>query len=643
MNVHAQNRKVSTIKGQTLLALMWGVILVICSSVAAPVFAQEVELRKQEDTTRVITIVLDEPADRVRVFSKNDRQYQELIGNVRLRHDSTFMRMDSSIIDDNNQVEAYGNIVIQELDSTYIFSDTLWYDGNIQVAELLGDVVLEKGDQKLFSDHLIYDLSTRIATYDQKSYMIDNELQLSSLTGIFYVDENRVRFVDSVLVVSDTFNLKADSLAFFTDEYLVQFIGPTVMYNDSSRIYTERGFYRINEEEALFHQNAQFLTKNTLGRADSIFYYGQQSRYDLIGNAYVEKEGETAIAQKIIYHEDEGVLYLYRDAVVEGKDIFATGDSLVYDTGTNAVRAKGRSTVKRKDFDLTSDFMDYNDDLQQGYASGDVIWVDSSGMKKIYSDSLEFMGEGQMAKALSLHRRPMFEWSDEKNDTMFLISDTLLTYQTVTSVKDSAGVEIASDTTQDFTAFFNVSILRHDVTGRADSLAYHEKDSMIVLFGEPILWMDTTQLSGDTIFINIVEGAIHDVLIRGNAFIITSPDSVFFNQIKGRDIKAYFEDGKLVRTDVEGNAESIYFPLDEENAYIGMNKIVCSKIEMYFEENNVTGIAFLDKPTGDLFSMNEVNEENSILKGYKNLSHLRPIDVESERKIPVKALTIPEL
>src|SRR5690625_6630464 len=102
---------------------------------------------------------------------------------------------------------------------------------------------------------------------------------------------------------------------------------------------------------------------------------------------------------------------------------------------------------------------------------------------------------------------------------------------------------------------------------------------MIVLFGEPILWMDTTQLSGDTIFINIVEGAIHDVLIRGNAFIITSPDSVFFNQIKGRDIKAYFEEGKLVRTDVEGNAESIYFPLDEENAYIGRSEEHTSELQ----------------------------------------------------------------
>lgn len=628
---------------QKYLSLFRFLFLLIFFLSGSFIFGQTTEMQMAKgDSIGTSTIVLDEPADRVRVFSKGSVQYQELTGNVRLRHDSTFMRMDSAIIDDNNQVEAYGNVVIQELDSTYIFADTLWYDGNTQIAELRGDVVLEKNEQKLFSDHLIYNLETRIANYEQKSFMTDEELQLSSLKGVFYVNENRVHFEDSVLVISDTFNLKADSMAFFTDEYKVRFIGPTILYNDSSRIYTERGYYLLHEEEALFYQNAQFLSRNTTGRADSIFYFGERGVYELIGDAFMEQEGETASARKIIYHEKEGLLYLYEDAVVEGKDVYATGDSLVYDTETNAVKARGRSTVKRKDFDLTSDFLDYNDELQQGFASGDVIWADSSGTKRIFTDTIRFSADGQTAKAMSKLQRPMFEWTNENQDTLYLISDTLLTFQTVVSERDSAGVEI-SDTTQDFTAFHDVAILRDDVKGRADSLAYLEKDSVIVLYGDPILWMDTTQLSGDTIFMNIVDGTIHDVLIRGNAFIITSPDSIFFNQIKGRDIKAYFEEGKLVRTDVEGNAESIYFPLDEQGAYIGMNKIVCSKIEMYFEENNVTGIAFLDQPSGDLFSMKEVDDANSVLKGYQNRGSLRPVSIESERKIKEKIPPVPEL
>src|SRR5690606_39015105 len=108
---------------------------------------QDVALRSVSDTTKTTTIILDEPADRIRLFTKDSVQYQVLIGNVRMRHDSTFMRTDSAILDDRNKVEAYGNVVIQELDSTYIFADTLWYNGNTRLAELKGDVVLEKNEQ----------------------------------------------------------------------------------------------------------------------------------------------------------------------------------------------------------------------------------------------------------------------------------------------------------------------------------------------------------------------------------------------------------------------------------------------------------------------------------------------------------------
>src|SRR5690606_27854399 len=143
-----------------------------------------------------------------------------------------FFRTDSAIIDNRNQVEAYGNVVIQELDSTHIFADTLWYNGNDRLAELRGNVVLEKDSQRLFSPYLWYNLDTSVARYTHKSSMMDGNMQLSSIACVFYVNEDYIVFRDSVLVLSDSFNLKADSMSFFTEERRVNFIGPTVVYND---------------------------------------------------------------------------------------------------------------------------------------------------------------------------------------------------------------------------------------------------------------------------------------------------------------------------------------------------------------------------------------------------------------------------
>lgn len=622
--------KVNTHYSIWLYTILYGMLVGGALLGPQTAMGQDAFTRPETDTLKQTTIILDEPADRVRLFTKDSVQYQELTGNVRMRHDSTFMRTDSAILDDRNQVEAYGNVVIQELDSTYIFADTLWYNGNTRIAELRGEVVLEKDPQRLFTPHLFYNLETKIAHYNEKSYMMDADRQLSSLNGVFYVGEDRVIFRDSVLVISDSFNLKADSMAFFTQEHKVQFLGPTVVYNDTSRLYAEDGYYLLDEEEALFYNSAQFLSGATLGRSDSIYYFGKEGRYEMIGQAYLKKDDQVATARKIIYEEQAGLMYLFGEADVRGDDVNATGDTLVYNTETKAIRSRGRSRVERTDFTLQSEFLDYNDETQQGVATGNVIWADSSGSKRIFTDSLQYSNDGQTARALSIRQRPLFEWSSEEGDTLRLVSDTLFTYQTIVSGKDTLG-QLVNDTTQDFSAYYDVAILREDMQGRADSLSYKESDSLIILYGNPILWMDTTQLSGDTIFISMVEGEVKDVLIKGNGFIITSPDSIFFNQIKGRKITAYFKDGDLYQTDVEGNAESIYFPLDEAGRYIAMNKIICSRIEMTFENNTVTGVAFLENPTGDLISMKEVNAENSILKGYQDLNQFRPSTMENER------------
>ncbi|GAA5221070.1 hypothetical protein GCM10025777_17000 [Membranihabitans marinus] len=587
----------------------------------------------------ITSVILDEPADHVRLFKKDGIQYQELVGNVRMRHDSTFFRCDSAILDENNQVEAYGHVVIQELDSTYIFADTLLYNGNTRLAHLKGDVVLENGLQKLFSDQLDYQLDTRVARYNKKSYMTDGGTQLSSEKLVFYVPEHQAIFYDSVIVVNDTFNLKADSMGFNTRDYRVDFLSPTVLYNDTSRLYAEQGYYLMKEDEALFHQNAQFESGKTMGSGDSIFYYGQAKEYEIRGKAYISKEDKKARAHRIVYDEEKGQLNLYGNARVTGDDIQAQGEELIYSTVTNSVNAVGRSKIQRPEFNLTSDLLKYSDEEKYGRAKGNVIWEDSSGLKRIFTDSLEYTDKDQYARAIGIEQRPLFQWIGDSGDTMYMISDTLITSQSVDEKLVDSTETVVRDTFQNFKAYYDVAILRDGVRGRADSIAFNEKDSLITLFGNPVMWMDTTQLYGDTIFITMEGGEIDKVLIKGNAFVITSPDSIYFNQITGRTIIADFLDGELVYTEVVGNAESIYFILDEELAYIGMNKIICSRIEMTFEESNVVGISFLENTNGELFEMKSVSDENSFLKGYSDKNILRPLSIEMERKMDVNPLS----
>ena len=55
------------------------------------------------------------------------------------------------------------------------------------------------------------------------------------------------------------------------------------------------------------------------------------------------------------------------------------------------------------------------------------------------------------------------------------------------------------------------------------------------------------------------------------AFAAQHVDSSYYNQLKGNDLKAYFEGQELRRIDVNGNAELNYYPLEKDGSKVGMN------------------------------------------------------------------------
>ena len=75
---------------------------------------------------------------------------------------------------------------------------------------------------------------------------------------------------------------------------------------------------------------------------------------------------------------------------------------------------------------------------------------------------------------------------------------------------------------------------------------------------------------------------------------------------------------------VEGNAESIYFGKDEQDRYIGMNSSLSSKMRMYFEDQQVEKIVFIDKPEATFTPMRKLSTNEMKLKGFEWHAEKRP-------------------
>ena len=144
--------------------------------------------------------------------------------------------------------------------------------------------------------------------------------------------------------------------------------------------------------------------------------------------------------------------------------------------------------------------------------------------------------------------------------------------------------------------------MKENFEGKADSISYFIKDSLIYMFKEPIVWNNNNQISSDTISFIFFDNLINKMILNRNSFIISSDTMNNYNQIKGRNMTSYFDENNFMKKiEVNGNGESIYFALnDSGNSIIGLNYMICSDMNISFENNEIKNITFYKNPNAKL-------------------------------------------
>lgn len=602
--------------------LVWSVVVTASAQRPQPPIFKPKEV--QPDTAK--TPVDVDHADVLELSQRLGTTFQKLIGNVELHQDSVFMYCDSALIEDDIRVLAQGNVIIQQGDSLSVFSDSLNYDGVERIADLYGDVILVTTEQKLFTNHLTYNLRTKTATYFEGATIINGETQLTSKKGYYYVDRSEAYFKDSVVVVDSLFGLRSDTLLYNTSTNVVTFLGPTVISTDSSRIYCEAGFYDTENNLAEFTQNAQYEKGEQRATAKTIRYDGNNHEYTLDGNARFKEGDRIAVGDQIRYNEVTEKTFLkgsarFRD---ETRDIVA--DEILYDAKADTYTTRGRSRISDPPQILEADQVDYREELGLGIAIGNVTWRDTSAKLTIICEEAEYNRQtGYLKASGGKMGRPLLI-SQMEGDSLFMTSDTLYSTRTDSSASDSSRLLLA---------YQDVRIYKSDLQVICDSMAYSTADSLFRFFRAPMIWSDTSQFTADSIYMQMTDQSIDKILLKQNSFIINSPDELYFNQIKGKYITATFREGNLRVMDVRGNAESVYYALDEQNAYIGVNKTACSDMILYFGNNEIERIKFLVQPQGDTYPMTQIDHNEIKIKGFNWDTTYRPEgrdDLFSEEK-----------
>lgn len=564
-----------------------------------------------QDTTKKLKI---ETALVVEYFVKGDRTLQKLSGDVRMRQENTLIYCDTAILDDDD-ARLKGHVIIAQGDSVKIFSDSAHYRSDTKISDLYSNVVLVNGRQQLFTSKLRYDVGNKIATYRTGATLHNGKSQLTSTFGYYYVNKKEIYFKDKVVVTDPDFTMRTDTLVFNTEEQLVHFVAPTVIAQTNGKIYTEGGFYDIEQQFAEFDLNPQYQRDGQRGKAEKMRYNGISKEYVLEGKAHIEEpaKGQRAEADVIRYNQETGKTLLIGNASFRDSTRNIAGAEIRYDQKNKIYQLAGRGKVIDGSNTIEADSLDFNDVLGNGVAIGNVVWHDTASHYTILAYRMDYNKQSQYLNAFGEYGakgaggRPLMK-TPMDNDTLYMSADTLNAWK-----PDSL-----SDTRL-LSAHRDVRIFKRDMQALCDSLSFSTADSIFRLYPkgrQPVVWSDTSQFSADTIWVWMHNRRVNRIWLRSNTLVVNSEDEVMFNQIKGRHNTIFFSENKPRQMFVEGNAQAVYYALDDKKAYIGVNQTTCSEMRLFFENNQVRDIKFYDHPSGKFSPLQKNKVEGLELEGF---------------------------
>lgn len=443
---------------------------------------------------------------------------------------------------------------------------------------------------------------------------------------------------DSVYMYCDSacFYEKTNSLEAFDNVKMVQ--------GDTLFLYGDYLFYDGNTQIAQVRYNVRMENKNTTLLTDSL-------NYDRIYNLGYYFDGGTLMDEENVLTSEWGeyspatkISVFNYDVKLVNPKFTLTSDTLRYSTATKIANILGPSDIVSDANHIYSELGFYNTQIGQaelldrsvltnegkrligdslfydrvkgyGEAFDNVIMTDTVNKNMLTGDYCYY---NELTKyAFATKKAVVVDYL--QGDSLFMHADTLQMYTYYLNT-DSMFRETR--------AYHKVRMYRADVQGVCDSLVFSSKDSCLTMYYDPILWNNNQQLLGEKIMIYMNDSTIDWAHIQNQALSVEQLDSTSYNQVTGKEMKAWFQGGEMRKVDVIGSVRLVYYPMESDSTLIGMNVSETSLLNMFLENRKMKKMIMSPKSNGTLYPMLQRPPEKMKLDNFVWFDYIRPLDKE---------------
>lgn len=467
-----------------------------------------------------------------------------------------------------------------------LHADVLTYDRwKTKGAQILtGNVALQHDSVVMYCDSAcFYEATNSFDAFGNVRLVQGDTLTLTGDVLYYSGLEMMARMRHNVVLTHKTSVLYTDSLDYDRLYDLGYFFEGGRMVDRENVLVSEWGEYSPTTKNAVFNYNVKLTNPKFLLQSDTLHYNTESSMAHVIGPSTIDNNDNHIYSENGYYDTKQGRAYLLNRSILTNNGKRMVADSVFYDSETKV----GEAFVN----------VVYTDEMNKNMLTGNYCYYDELHGYAEATDSAVVIDYSQ-------------------SDTLYAHADTFKLYSFYMNT-DSMYREVR--------AYRRVRSYRNDIQMVCDSLVFSSLDSCMTLYKDPIVWNQGQQVLGEEIRVFMNDSTVDSLLVINQALSVERLDSLYYNQVAGREMRSYFKDGEMRETWVIGNVLVNYYPLDDDSLMIGMNYTESSELKLYMKNRKMDKI-WMPAAEGVLYPLPMVPAGKEYLPNFAWFDYIRPLD-----------------